>query len=98
MASACITCPAGYMCSTQDIDAPTLCPKGYYSLAGASFCQICPERYSCIDRKSLTACATGSYSLNGMDSCLQCPAGYECQTWAAPTPCGSGQYSTAGQG
>jgi hypothetical protein len=84
------------MCNDQEIDAPILCTKGYYSLGKSSFCIQCPEGFSCQDRKSLTKCTSGYYSLNGMDSCVQCPAGYECGTYGYPTPCGPGTYSMPG--
>ena len=37
----CLSCPAGYMCSSVDVD-PVACSDGKYSLLGMNECLTCP--------------------------------------------------------
>jgi hypothetical protein len=43
----CLTCPAGYYCSTEPTFEPIACPVGSYSAAGALICEDCPLNYYC---------------------------------------------------
>jgi hypothetical protein len=39
-------CPEGYACN-HCFAAPQLCPRGYYSAAGATTCTLCEAGYKC---------------------------------------------------
>lgn len=67
--------------------APSLCPKGSYSILGASNCTLCP---------------VGTYSsTTGSSSCQQCPGGHYCPTGTSSwnlLNCGRGNYCPDGTG
>ena len=89
--AACLVCPAGYECPTQENRVQ--CTAGTYSLQGETTCTTCPDGFLCLDSTTEpTACPAGRYNLNPSASeCTACPAGSACpNTDAGPTACGPG--------
>ena len=88
----CITCPAGFYCSSASA-APIACPLGQHSSTGASSCTTCTAGFYCPDPTGgETACANGYYSLAGAYTCLPCPGGKICQANSLGAACTAGYY------
>ena len=79
----CLGTPAGYICATTGMTAPTICPAGYYSYANFSMCYGCPA-----GRYSPTA---------GRGGCIDCPIGTfsGAMNSVVCTPCAEGSYCAA---
>ena len=96
-------CTAGYACPAGST-SPTasVCPAGYYSLAGAAECVACPAgHYSTAGAGACSACPGGTYGTGGSTSpaCSgDCAAGYACPAGSSSgnaVPCLPGYYSQA---
>ncbi|EGD79005.1 hypothetical protein PTSG_01976 [Salpingoeca rosetta] len=102
-ASECITCPAGYSCSSATVD-PVPCGRGFYSEAGSEACERCPAGYYC-DEAAVSdtvlvtskACNSSLYCTSGLsahDDAVPCPRGHYCpQGTALPVTCPVGTYN-----
>lgn len=90
-----LTCPEGYACP-HCYAAPQLCPRGYYSDAGALECTVCPAGSKCptpfgSDKES---CASGYYAAQGSVNCYPVPQHMSTSSTAdRPTWCAWGQVS-----
>lgn len=93
----CLNCPAGYKCSSQELQ-PVVCPQGYYSASGDMRCSLCPAGFYCADPSSQTAVSgSPNYALEGSTFESQVTPGYE---WVAvdepPRKCEAGTYWVTG--
>ncbi|GMI30328.1 hypothetical protein TeGR_g14640 [Tetraparma gracilis] len=71
-ASACSSCPAGYVCAGG---TTTACDAGTYS-SGGSNCNSCEVGYKCPGASDHTLCSAGSYqNETAQDECKACPGG-----------------------
>nr|XP_054760934.1 uncharacterized protein LOC129267226 [Lytechinus pictus] len=78
----------------------TPCPSGgYFSLAGAETCTLCPAGSECNSATGvITQCSDGQYSLVGDMTCLECPDGLYCPSvYNEPMVCPSGYVPFSNQ-
>lgn len=71
--STCINCPAGYLCATTNLQAPTDCPTGKY----------CPAKTNAGSYAGSVDCPAGTYgdriNIGGASTnCIPCPPGKWC--------------------
>eukprot|EP00767_Chilomastix_cuspidata_P000870 gnl/Chilomastix_cuspidata/1248.p1 GENE.gnl/Chilomastix_cuspidata/1248~~gnl/Chilomastix_cuspidata/1248.p1 ORF type:complete len:6697 (-),score=752.02 gnl/Chilomastix_cuspidata/1248:22-17397(-) len=83
--SLCALCSGGNFCANTYIEV--VCPAGWYSDNGASYCSICPQGYYCpesstyeVSAQNPIACPTGAYCPAGSSNPRLCPGGTFQQT------------------
>eukprot|EP00057_Strongylocentrotus_purpuratus_P010949 XP_011665423.1 PREDICTED: signal peptide, CUB and EGF-like domain-containing protein 1 [Strongylocentrotus purpuratus] len=84
----------------SDLIDCSACPSdGYFSLAGAETCTLCPAGSKCNSSTgTMTACSDGQYSLAGDMTCLECPDGLYCPSvYNEPMICPSGHVPFSNQ-
>lgn len=88
---------SGKSCPYPDDNIVIECSAGYYSLAGAQNCTVCPLGYACpVTTLAPQKCSSG-YALGGATTCLPCPAGFACAAdFTAIAACPTGSYSLQG--
>jgi hypothetical protein len=89
----CITCPAGYRCSSasgsQSYITPEQCNIGYYSPSGSNHCYTCQVGYYCPSNTTSQSAMLTQYPC---PAGLYCPAGMDVVPTVLSNSCPAGQY------